>query len=171
MVIAISGKSGCGNSSISRQLTKKYNYQLINYTFREYADEHNLRFEDIHALAKKSREIDEYIDHKQATLSQLGNCVIGSRLAIWKVPKPDVRVYLRASLWTRSKRIAGREHSLYIGSFIRTCIRDIRDRMRYKRYYNINIANYRFVDLVVDTSRHGIDETVDIISKKMMSIS
>lgn len=170
MIIAISGKSGCGNSSVSRELAKKYSYRIVNYTFRDYADEHDLRFEEIHALAKKNKAIDAYIDKKQIELSQRGNCVVGSRLAIWKVPKPDLRVYLCAPSWVRAERIANREQLLSISSFIRTLIRDIRDRRRYRNYYKIDIDDYQFVDLVIDTSRHDIAEVVDIISKRIDDI-
>lgn len=171
MIIAISGKSGCGNSSVSRALAEKYNCQLINYTFRDYANEHGLRFEEIHALAKKNKTIDGYIDEKQAELSRCGDCVIGSRLAIWKVPKPDIRIYLCAPLFVRAKRIANRERHFSISSLIRTFIRDIRDRKRYKSYYNIDINNYQLADLVIDTARNDVFEVVDIVSKKIESIS
>lgn len=171
MIIAISGKSGCGNSSVSNQLAKKYQYVFLNYTFRDYAKEHGLRFEDVHALAKQNKEIDEYIDNKQAELSQCGNCVIGSRLAIWKVQKPDIRVYLYASLPVRAKRIAARERRPFISSFCRTLIRDLRDKKRYKKYYDIDMSDYHFADLIIDTARNNVAEVIDIISRKIETIS
>lgn len=167
MTIAVSGKSGCGNSVVSAELAKKHRYTLINYTFREYAQEHGLRFADIHALAKKDTTIDKYIDTHQAELSQKGRCVVGSRLSIWKVPDPDLRVYLKAPLWVRAQRIARRENLPQIVSFIRTLVRDRRDRLRYRHYYGIDINDYAFVDLIVDVKKHSVADVIDIISHKI----
>ena len=36
-IVAISGKSGCGNSTVSRLLSDRLGVQLINYTFRRMA--------------------------------------------------------------------------------------------------------------------------------------
>lgn len=167
MIIAISGKSGCGNSSISKRLAEKHNYRLINYTFREYADEQGLHFSQIHALAKKDRKIDEYIDTKQIQLAKQGDCIVGSRLAIWKLTNADLRVYLCAPLWLRAKRIATREHRSTLQSLWRTLLRDIRDRLRYKRYYNININRYQFADITINTAVHNVEQIAEIIAKKM----
>ena len=37
--IAISGKSGCGNTTVSGLLAQKLGIKLINYTFRQLAEE------------------------------------------------------------------------------------------------------------------------------------
>jgi cytidylate kinase len=37
--IAISGKSGCGNTTVSTLLAKTLGIKLINYTFRQLAEE------------------------------------------------------------------------------------------------------------------------------------
>lgn len=170
MIVAISGKSGCGNSSISKRLTEKCNYRLINYTFREYAEEQGLHFSQIHALAKKDRKIDEYIDAKQIQLAKQGDCVVGSRLAIWKLTNADLRVYLRAPLWLRAKRIATRERHSALNSLWRTLVRDIRDRLRYKRYYGININRYQLADITIDTAAHNVEQIAEIIAKKMDTV-
>ena len=167
MIIVISSKSGCGNSSVSKELAKKYNYAFINYTFRQYAQEHGLAFEQVHARAKQSSDIDRYIDERQIELAQKGDCVVGSRLSIWKIPNPDLRVYLTASLWIRAGRIAQREHISHLRSFFVTMIRDMRNHLRYKRYYHIDTNDYEFVDLIIDTSKNNIADVVDIICKKV----
>ena len=40
--IAISGKSGCGNTTVSSLLAKTLDITLINYTFRQMAAERNM---------------------------------------------------------------------------------------------------------------------------------
>lgn len=37
--VAISGKSGCGNTTVSSMLAEKLGIKLINYTFRQLAAE------------------------------------------------------------------------------------------------------------------------------------
>ena len=40
--VAISGKSGCGNTTVSTLLAEKLGVKLINYTFRQLAAEKGL---------------------------------------------------------------------------------------------------------------------------------
>ena len=42
--IAVSGKSGCGNSTVSRLLADKLGLKLINYTFHNMAEEAGIPF-------------------------------------------------------------------------------------------------------------------------------
>jgi len=167
MVIAISGKSGCGNSSVSRALAQKYGYTLINYTFREYAQEHGLRFDEIHALAKKGQEIDRYIDERQVKLAQKGDCVVGSRLAIWKIAHAHLRVYLTAPLFTRAYRISQREKIPYLVILFGTLLRDIKDRIRYRKYYGININNYKFVELIINSKKNSIADIIAAVDERL----
>ena len=44
--IAVSGKSGCGNSTVSRLLAEKLGLKLINYTFHDMAEEAGIPFEE-----------------------------------------------------------------------------------------------------------------------------
>lgn len=167
MIIAISGKSGCGNSTVCKTLAHRFNLTLINYTFREYAEENGLQFEDVHALAAKDGAIDRQIDQRQITLARKGNCIIGSRLAIWNIPNPTLKIYLSAPLTIRAKRIAQREHKHYVRALVLTYLRDHRDINRFKRIYDIDINNYHIADLIIDTSNKNIDKIVEIISNKV----
>ena len=45
--IAVSGKSGCGNSTVSRLLAEKLGLKLINYTFHNMAEEAGIPFEEL----------------------------------------------------------------------------------------------------------------------------
>ena len=38
MRIAISSKSGCGNTTVTTLVSEKLNYQMINFTFRHLAE-------------------------------------------------------------------------------------------------------------------------------------
>jgi cytidylate kinase len=151
LTIAISGKSGCGNSTVSRLLAERLSLRLINYTFHDMAVERGLPFEELCRLAEKDNQYDLYLDRRQVELASVGGCVLGSRLAVWLLPKAHLRVYLAASLEERARRIARREGLEAARALEAVKARDTRDRNRYLRLYQVDIDDYRLADLVVDT--------------------
>jgi len=65
MKIAISGKSGCGNTSCSRLVADRLGIKFINYTFRNMAEEKGLKLEELAILAQKDDSYDIFVDEKQ----------------------------------------------------------------------------------------------------------
>ena len=151
--IAISGKSGCGNSSVSRIVAKRLGIKLINYTFHDMAREMNIPFEELCRLAEKDPRYDLELDRKLVELAMDGSCVLGSRLAVWLLKEANLKVYLTASLEERARRIADREGLSFEESFKATRERDERDRLRYLKLYKIDVDKFDFVDLVIDTEK------------------
>ncbi|MFP4151829.1 MAG: cytidylate kinase family protein, partial [Alkalispirochaeta sp.] len=96
MRIAISGKSGCGNSTVSRLLAKRLGIALINYTFHTMADEQGVSFDEMCRLAESDDRWDRYLDAEQVRRAREQSCVLGSRLAIWLLHEADLKVYLAA---------------------------------------------------------------------------
>jgi len=80
--IAISGKSGCGNTTVSSLVAQELGLTLINYTFRNMAQERGMEFKEFCGLAERDLSIDRMLDEKQVELASGGSCVLGSRLAI-----------------------------------------------------------------------------------------
>ena len=109
MIIAISGKSGCGNTTVSNIVADALNLRLINYTFHSIADEMGLGFDEVCRLAELSADFDYRVDKKQVELASRGDCVLGSRLAIWLLDDADLKVYLDAPPATRATRVRQRE--------------------------------------------------------------
>src|SRR6056297_1712693 len=107
--IAVSGKSGCGNTTVSRLVAESLNLRLINYTFKDMAAEHGVSFEKFCGMAEEDLSYDRELDQKQVALAEGGDCVLGSRLAIWMLEDADLKVYLKASPRTRAERISRRE--------------------------------------------------------------
>lgn len=165
-IIAISGKSGCGNTSVSEKLSKKIKFKHVNYTFKQLADELNLSFDELLQLSKSNTKYDKILDTKQVAMASGGNSVIGSRLAIWLMKEKAFTVYLNASQETRVKRIMAREGDSYNKTLKYTNNRDLQDAERFKKLYGININNYSFADLIIDVDLLSITEIVDIIITK-----
>ena len=169
--IAISGKSGCGNSSVSRIVAEKLGLRLINYTFHDMADEKGMEFEEFCKLAEQDFSYDRELDRKQVEMAEEGNCVLGSRLAIWLLEDADLKVYLEASPETRAARIAQREGGNLEEKMAETQRRDMRDNARYKKIYGIDNDRYDFADLIVDADDNDQYEIADIIVKEVRQSS
>lgn len=165
--IAISGKSGCGNTTISNLLAEKLNLPCINYTFKNVAKEMNIKFEEIIERAKTDFSFDKIVDKKQIELAKKQSCVLGSRLAIWLLENADIRIYLYASAKKRAERILMRESGELEKVKAFTMERDKEDTRRYKELYNIDNENYDFADLIINTENLTPEEIVSVILKKI----
>lgn len=149
--IAISGLSGCGNTTLSRLLSERLGLEVINYTFRNLAQEKGLTFEEMHSLAEKEDKWDVFLDNHQVELAMKGSCVLASRLAIWFLKEADCKIYLETSSEIRFERIAKRESISLEESRAKNLLRDERDIRRYQRLYNINVLDLSPADLILNT--------------------
>jgi cytidylate kinase len=170
--IAISGKSGCGNTTISGSVAKALGLRCVNFTFRSLAEKHEKSVEEILALAAKDDSWDKTVDQRQVALAmEEGGCVLGSRLAIWLLEKADLKVYLRVKSSTRAARITFREGGNIEEVAAFTEERDRQDRERFLKLYNIDNDDFSFADLIIDTDEKMIEEVVGIICAKVKELS
>lgn len=165
--IAISGKSGCGNSTVSRIVADRLGIRLINYTFRSMADEQGVSFEQMREMAEEDDRWDIYLDKKQVEMAMEGPCVLGSRLAIWLLEKADLKVFLDAPLEIRARRIQQREGGDWKAVLDKTTERDACDRARYMRLYEIDNDKYDFADMIIDTEKMTAEEIAEAIISKL----
>jgi cytidylate kinase len=166
--IAISGKSGCGNTTVSRLVSERLGLRFINFTFRNLAAERGISLEEALERAAADDSWDREVDRRQAAIAREGGgCVLGSRLAIWILAEADLKVYLRAAPETRARRIAGREGGSIEAVAAFTAERDRQDRERYLRIYGIDNDDYGFADLAVDTDSLDPRGIADLIIAKL----
>ena len=163
MIIAISGKSGCGNTTVSTKLAERLGLKLVNYTFRNLAADTGREFSEICQAAKTDFSYDKIIDSHQVELAKQGNCVLGSRLAIWMVDFADLKIFLEASIETRANRIVKREGGTFQQRYDETAARDASDTGRYKELYGIDNNEHAFADMIIDTALYTSDQIVDLI--------
>jgi cytidylate kinase len=162
--IAVSGKSGCGNTTVSRMVAEKLGLRFINFTFRSLAQEKGLTLNDVLERAAADDWWDKEVDTRQVQLArESGGCVLGSRLAIWMLEEADLKVYLTANDEIRAARIAKREGGELKEVAAFTAERDRQDHNRYLRIYNINNDNYQSVDMLINTNKLQPDEIVQMI--------
>ena len=161
--IAISGPSGCGNTTVSSLIATTLNLSCINYTFKNIAKELGISFEEVLKRAQKDFSFDKMVDQKQIELASAGSCVLGSRLAIWLLKQADLRVYLKASIDVRAKRIQKREGGDIEKIKADTDLRDMEDTRRYKELYGIDNTKYEKADIVIDTDNLEPEKIVEKI--------
>jgi len=169
--IAISGRSGCGNSTVSKMAAEALGLKFINFTFRSLAAERNMDFLEVLELAQADDSWDIEIDTRQVKLALDSNgCVLGSRLAIWMLKEADLKVYLHASDEIRIERIIKREGGdrNAVGDFTKK--RDLHDHQRYLRIYNIDTNDYSFADLIIDANTNTPAQITDMIISRASGI-
>jgi len=166
--IAVSGKSGCGNTTTSALLAHKLGFSLVNYTFRNLAVDEGLDFEQLRKLAEVDDQWDKLVDTRQVAMANTHPSVLASRLAIWVWKEAQLKVYLDAPLEVRAGRVFSRDGQA--GKFrtleearAHTAQRDDADHERYKKLYGIDNDDWAFADLVIDVSSIKPPEVVRII--------
>lgn len=162
-IIALSGKSGCGNTTVGRLVAEKTNYHFINYTFRNLAQEWDVSLAEVANQAKNNPDIDRLIDTKQTELARSENSVLSSRLAIWMLPEALLKVYLFAGEEVRISRILKREGGDLKIKKSETLKRDEEDSRRYQSLYGIRVDDYGFADIIINTENFIPEEIASII--------
>lgn len=170
--IAVSGKSGCGNTTTSALLAHKLGYTLVNYTFRNLAVDEGLEFEQLRKLAEADDRWDKLVDARQVEMANAHPSVLASRLAIWVWNEARLKVYLDAPLDVRARRVFGRDGQA--GKFRtldeareHTRLRDLADHERYLKLYGIDNDDWSRADLVIDVAVATPDEIVDRILRHL----
>ena len=164
-IIAISGKSGCGNTTDSRIVAEILGLHFINYTFRSLARERGMSLAQVIEAADGDPSWDRILDSRQIELAQMEDCVVGSRLAIWMIPGASLRVYLKAGLETRIARIHAREGGNREDIACFTAMRDEKDKKRYRETYGIDTDDLSLANLVIDTELWDAQQIATIIAE------
>ncbi len=177
MKIAVSGFSGCGNTTASKLVARSLRLTRINYTLRNLAKDLKKPFEQVQEDAKETPEYDYAVDKKQIQFAlKEQQCILASRLAIWandarvlrkvkiaKTPEFDLKVWLDVPLAARAKRIAQREGTGLAETLAKTRKRDAENAKRYKALYGIDVAKLPKETLVVDAGKNNARQVAQII--------
>lgn len=169
MRIAISSKSGCGNTTVSTLLSEKLGYPMVNFTFRQMAQERGVDFWTFCRMAEDDYDIDRELDRRQVEMAmEQKDCILASRLAIWMLKEADLKVYLTATAETRAKRVYTREGGSLEERYKETVRRDENDTNRYKTIYGIdNSKPEECADLIIATDDKTPEEIVSLIIQEV----
>jgi cytidylate kinase len=149
MRIAISGLSGCGNTTVARLVGETLGYPVSNYTFRDLARDLGIELQKLTGAARTDI-FDLLVVVATIRAAQPPNVVIGNRLATW-VCNADLNIWLDASLTARSTRISNREKRCLETTLSQTVMRDEENRRHFLALFCIDIDDHKHVDATIDT--------------------
>lgn len=166
MRIAISGHSGCGNTTATTNVGKALQLKIVNYTFRDLARDLSINFEEMHKEASTNL-IYDYLTDLTLIRNAISNenIVIGTRLAAWLM-NAELRVWLHAPLEVRAARINRREsekESSYEQVLYKTLKRDEQNRKRYLRLYGLDIEDHSDFDVTINTEKLTADQVSSLL--------
>jgi cytidylate kinase len=166
MRIAISGYSGCGNTTATKNVGDALKLKVVNYTFRDLAKDLGLNFDFIQAQAETNLVYDYLTDLVQIRQALIhDDIIIGTRLAAWLI-EAELRIWLHAPLEARASRISLRESSqgiTYEHTLYKTLKRDEYNRKRYLRLYGINIEDHSDFDIIINTDQLSASQVSGLI--------
>jgi cytidylate kinase len=166
MRITISGLPGSGTTTIAKLLSKELSLELISAgeLFRAMAKERNLPLDQFSKLAENNDDFDRWIDRKQREEAmKREQIIIEGRLSGFFVPHADLKIWLKAPIEVRARRVAGREKIAYEEALSAMTSREQSEYLRYEKYYGIHLDDLALYDLVIDSSRWNENDIVDLI--------
>ncbi|OIO64090.1 hypothetical protein AUJ83_00225 [Candidatus Woesearchaeota archaeon CG1_02_33_12] len=174
MIITISGTVGSGKSTVGILVAKKLGFKCycIGDLRREMAKKRGISLAELNKLGEKDSytdlEPDKFAEEKGKTED---NFVMVGRTSFHFIPH-SVKIFLDVEPKTGAERVLNHSRNDEKYKNLNEAIEKIRirlesDKLRYKKYYNLDIFNKKSYDYVIDTTNLTIKEVVDKIIKKI----
>lgn len=178
MIISISGDLGSGKSTVGKKLAKKLETDFFSTGdfMGEIALERGVSLLELSEMAEKSDEIDKLLDKHQIQFGkEKETAVLDSRLGWYFIPHA-IKIFLTVDPFEAAKRIFNdnREDEKENVDLEATKNNIIRrkesERLRYKKYYNLDYDNPDNFNLIIDTTNLSPEEVVNEIIYFMKSM-
>ena len=174
MIITIHGRAGSGKSAVAKLLAKKLGFTHFSMgdMRRRMAHERGMTLAEFNKLGEKESFTDREVDDFQKELGRRkDNIVIDGRTCFHFIPH-SFKIYLDADPEVRAKRVfMDNRHVEGFRSIEDTkkalAERELSDKKRYKKYYNINVYDKRHFDMIIDTTNLSVEEVVKKILKSL----
>jgi len=166
MRITISGLPGSGTTTVAKLLSNELALDVISAgeMFREIAKEKSLPLEQFSKLAEDNEDLDRWVDEKQEKEAlKRENVIVEGRLSGFFVPHADLKIWLKAPVEVRARRVAGRENITYEEALSAMKSREQSEYTRYEKYYGIHLDDLSIYDLIIDSSRWSENDIVEMI--------
>lgn len=163
MIVTVGGSPGSGTTTLSKKVCSAFGFTHVyaGKIFREMAQARGVSLEEFSKQAEADETIDLEVDKRQKELAH-ENTVVDGRIAAHMVDA-DLKIWLSASLDVRAKRVAGREGISYEEALRDVAEREISEKKRYKKYYNIDIDDISVYDLVINTNLWDAEGVFQIV--------
>ena len=165
--ICISGLSGSGKNAAGEALARMLGLRTVSFSFKDTARAGGQTLMKVQRKANASAKMDKALDAKIARAAASGDCVVTTWLGPWFVRKADLRVWLKAGVRERAKRIANRDGMGLPNALAHIRKRDADNIRRYKRYYGLDITDHSRFDLIIDSSRFTPEQIAKIIASAL----
>ena len=172
-VVAISGQAASGKTTIARMIAERLNYRFVSVgeLFRKIAAERGVDLLRLHEIAERDYSIDRFVDQYAVEEARRGNVVIEGHLAAWMVKDyADVKIYLKADINTRARRLASRDGLTFDRALAEISAREASNRRRYLAIYGIDIGDLTPFDLVVDTTYIDAGQVFNIVYQYVVNV-
>jgi len=168
--IVISGMPGSGKSTIARHLLKKFGlrHYSVGDFMRQIARKERKTLLELSRDAEKSRTIDFEIDSMTRKLRNKSNFVIDSRIG-WHFLPESIKIFVKVDLNEASRRIfrekrwIERENLSYNQTMRNIKRRMKSERLRYRKYYHIDVNDLSNYDIVIDTTGMSLSKMNRIV--------
>lgn len=165
LVISVAGPHGSGRTTQARCIAAFYNLRYVSAgtIFRERAGELGVSLTEMTRIASEDAGFDNYLDRRSREETRKGGVVLDATLSGWMAEEPDLRIYLNCPLEERVRRIAERENKPFEEVLAETKFREENERIRFKKYYGINLDDLGIYDVVLNTEHFEAHSTARIL--------
>jgi cytidylate kinase len=175
-VICICGMTGCGKSTLAKQLANKYELKYFSGgdTLKALANEIGYKQsgkdwwetkEGTRFLQQRIKEnkFDKKVDEKLIKLAEQGNVVLDSWTMPWLL-KEGFKVWLEASTEVRAKRITERDGINLEKGLAALKEKDEKTRIIYKKLYGFDLGkDFSPFNMILDTNELDADEVFQVL--------
>ena len=170
LVITVSGLSGSGKSEVARMLAKSLmlEYHSTGGIIRDLAKETGKSIVDYCKM--RGDEVDYMADKESLRLAMQGNVVLDGRLTGWAAGNlADSRIFVFCPPEVRASRVSTRDATDFEDALRNLMRRDVSDRSRYMKLYNIDMLDKSIYDRIIDNSGsfQELEEKVEAIIKSV----
>ena len=173
-VLIISGPPGAGSTTVSKEIAKRLNLDFFSPGFLQKSLAKGLNQSEAAIKVwktekEKTKKTHEDRDALQVALAKKGNIVICGKLSIHFLKKyATFSVWLDVPLDIRARRTAGRDGISFEQAKKDIFEREKIEREEWKKIYGFDYFDQKKeADLVLDTSKITVQETVEAILNKV----
>ncbi len=165
LVITVAGHHGSGRSTNAKLLAESLGLRYISsgMIFRNRAEELGVSLEEMNKIAADDPNFDNWLDEQTRIESRKRGLVVDANLSAWMAEDPDIKVFVTCPFEVRVLRMASREGRDYAEVEHETRAREELEQKRYQEYYNIDISDLTFYDVILNTDLFGVEATARIL--------